>query len=497
MNPALRYTDPSTSPHAALGPGEAPDPALADAALLAAIEAHRRTELPRLRRLWNYYRNPMTPTRDARGYRLGQESGLPARILAGAAWGGVSRGVVVENDIGWRVQTMVDFLLGKPVRIVSTAPQEDRRALLDQVLDLVWERSGGIALLQDMALLGQVYGHVDLVLRVDHDAVRLARGEPRARALRAAEGLRIEVVDPCRGVPVFANAPISSASLAPDAYAILAPAPAEARAGLAADGRYAPAAGPDVAEVLTADARRVYEGGRLVWEREWSWSGERPPVVHIQNISDPTSYSGLGEVEPLIPLQDELNTRLCDRAHRVTMQSFRMYLAKGVDGFDKAPIAPGQVWMTDNPEASITAFGGDAPTPGEEAHIRELREALDKASGVPPLAGGVVQGRIGNLSSANALRVTLMGVLAKTARKRVTYGAGMARMCALVLEALDAGGALATGADERGVRLSWPDPLPEDTQELVQIAKGKRELGVPAERVLEELGYAPTDEGVA
>ena len=61
------------------------------------------------------------------------------------------------------------------------------------------------------------------------------------------------------------------------------------------------------------------------------------------HVSQPFAYSGLSEVEPLIPLQDELNTRLSDRASRVTLQCFKMYLAKGIDGFDKFPVAHG--WL--------------------------------------------------------------------------------------------------------------------------------------------------------
>jgi hypothetical protein len=179
------------------------------------------------------------------------------------------------------------------------------------------------------------------------------------------------------------------------------------------------------------------------------------------------------------------------------MQSFKMYLAKGFDGLESAVVAPGTVWSTDNPEASVEAFGGDAGTPGEERHIAEIREALDKVSGVPPVAGGVVQAKIGNLTSANALRITLMGLLSKTARKRVTYGGAIARMSALILAALDACGVLSTDEGERTVKLEWPDPLPEDEQSKVVAAEIKSRLGVPRERLLAELGYAPSDPGVA
>ncbi len=70
-----------------------------------------------------------------------------------------------------------------------------------------------------------------------------------------------------------------------------------------------------------------------------------------------------------------------------------MYLGKGIDGFTDRPVGPGQMWSTDNPDAAIHEFGGDADTPSEDHHIREIREAMDKTSGVSPLAAGVVGGQ--------------------------------------------------------------------------------------------------------
>ncbi|MGH7177493.1 MAG: hypothetical protein ACREJC_08955, partial [Tepidisphaeraceae bacterium] len=90
----------------------------------------------RHRRLWNYYRNPlatMTPTESTsdRPYRQAQEWGLPARIT------GVRRSsdpafaqqlqdiarkeVVIENDIAWRIDAMVDFVCGGTLTIKSVA----------------------------------------------------------------------------------------------------------------------------------------------------------------------------------------------------------------------------------------------------------------------------------------------------------------------------------------------------------------------------------------
>lgn len=486
---------------------------LDEALLTLVLDEHRGTVHPRLEKLWTYFRNPLTPAGrgSPRGwYRQGQEVGLPPRVLGDPALAlddraVLRREVVIENDIAWRIQAMVDFMFGKPVTLISGAREQSKRRLIERILDRVWEQSGGVGLLQDMALLGHVFGHVDLAVRVKpHHAAPVDPDDPHAldKLLPILDDIRIEVIDPRRGVPL--TSPRDYRELA--AYIISvehqtnsveptssSPLSIIKRAWQGTPGTRRRA---ETIEILSAEHRQVYEDGRLIIDEDLAWTQGRIPVVHIQNIAQPFHYNGLSEVEPLIPLQDELNTRLSDRACRVTMQSFKMYLAKGLDGFDTSPVAPGQLWTTDNTDASIAEFGGDSSCPSEDTHIEGVREAFDKVSGIPPLAGGVVRAKVGNLSSANALRITLMGVLARTARKRITYGRGMAQASALVLAALDHAGALRTTDEDRAIRLEWIDPLPEDAAREVAAAQGKIDLGVPRERVLAEMGYAPGDPGI-
>jgi hypothetical protein len=252
-----------------------------------------------------------------------------------------------------------------------------------------------------------------------------------------------------------------------------------------------------VTHVISGTSWQMYHDETLVMERTLSRLGGTLPVVHIQNLSQPFAYDGLSDVEPMIPLQDELNTRLSDRACRVTMQSFKMYLAKGIEGFDQSPVGPGQVWSTDNLQAEIKEFGGDAHSPSEESHVLEIREALDKVSGVPPLASGVIRAKVGNLTSATALRITMMGLLAKTARKRVTYGRGIAEASRLMLAALDSAGILKTEEADRGIRLEWPDPIPLDERDVIASVIAKDKLGVDRAELLSELGHSSADPGIA
>ena len=83
----------------------------------------------------------------------------------------------------------------------------------------------------------------------------------------------------------------------------------------------------------------------------------------------------------------------------------------------------------------------------------------------------------------------MMGLFAKTERKRVTYGVGIQQLCELILHAADVTGVLPNHPDERGVRIDWPSPIPENESQRLRDARMKLDIGVPRRRVLEELGY--------
>ncbi len=483
------------------------------------LQQHRRRSRLVFERLWDYYRNELNfEAPDARRlYRTAQEAGLAPRLTGrprplpgGAARtgpvGGGRREIVVENDIAWRLHTMVDFMFGRPVGVESCAAGE-KKHLIENILALVIERNGGLGFLQDMALLGGVYGHVDLLMRVDRlgggdepgiweslagQAASTPEGERARLAIELAGCIELETVEAPRAIPLLNSRDYRRV----EAYILdyervehrLHKSGWLARLLKRSD---APAADPQartrITEIWTAHAIQTHEDGRLVRTRPNPLG--RLPLVHIQNLPLPLSYGGLGEVEPLIPLQDELNTRLSDRANRITMQSFKMYLGKGIEGFADRPVGPGQMWITENMDASIQEFGGDQANVSEDIHIREIRDAMDKTSGVSALAAGLLRGRVGNLTSENALRLVMMGLLAKTEKKRMTYGRGLEQLCRMVLELLDVSGLLPTSERERAVKLHWPSALPENQGQKLAEAEAKLRIGIPQRQVLAELGY--------
>ncbi len=577
------------------------------------------TDALRYRRLWAYYRNPMRIVAvDAddngatRPYRQAQEWGLPSRITGVRATSDIDSGieatgeiarkeVVIENDIGWRVDTMVDSLFGKSLTLTSAAPDTNRRAMLSELLRLILAQHGGVSFLQQMALIGGVYGFVDILVKLDRASLTdlspidraalssctgiadlgqppvcdeqrddgktsdifpaaeipasatgdgaadefdaastpvpllpvtgLVQADDRpnsdsqpARSIssdvlaRIAKLIRLEIVEPARALPVVSHTDINTIDAYAQTYALpraaattsQAPRPTRSfkarwidRVRRSATGLLG-ARDPDmkrrdlsrvssvendiqILDLLTPDAWYRYEDDTLVASGANSLGVL--PLVHVQNVAEPFAYEGASDVEPLVPLQDELNTRLSDRAHRIALQSFKMYLGKGIEGFTDLPVTPGRMWETDNADANVIEFGGDAACPSEDAHIAEVREALDKTSGVTPIAAGAIKGRIGRLTSAAALRITLQALLNRTEKKRTTYGAAIERMCELSLAWLDVAGVLTTTAAERRIEINWPSPIPQNESELLEQAEAKLRVGVSREIVLRELGY--------
>jgi len=482
-------------------------------------------------RFWDYYANRTIETtgvgashrkvdESGRCYVQAQEYGLPGRItgLVHSGNAGVfgarslrdvqRKEVVIENDIAWRVNATVDFLFGKPISFVSKSTDGQKSAEIDRVLKAVFAANGSIGFLQDMAVLGSVYGFVDCFVRPGEEIIEritssssqtLSPGSgktgPLEDVLQLAQTIGLELIEAPRALPVLEEDDYKKIRYYVQHFYQKKNALSRKNSFLArilSAGRR----GSDtrqvvtVTEITSATTWQRYEDKQLVAQGELPWGFL--PVVHIQNIAQPYYYEGLSDVEPLIPLQDELNTRLSDRASRITFQSFKMYLGKGIEGFENKPVSPGRMWYTDNPEASIEEFGGDAAAPSEGLHIAEIREALDKVSGVTPIVAGVLKNKLGNLTSAVALRMTLMGTLSKNERKRFTYSEGLKRICNMVLSILDTAGIYRTSAADRQVDIIFPSPLPENTMEKLKEAQIKKELGVATEQVLRELGYEST-----
>jgi Phage portal protein, SPP1 Gp6-like len=453
----------------------------------------------RLELFHDYYANPMSPVPvdplelSDRFYRQAQERGLPLRITGQRLTSQHSldpqrKEVVVENDIAWRIDTMVDVLLGRSPLIESTATDPQTRELLTGTLRATMEAAGGPSLLQELATQCAVYGFADLAVKPDP-------------ASPGGNTVRLEVIEPHTALPVVD--PLCGRQLLAYARVIDLSATAAARLVLQAGNAASPLTGFDISELCgTGSQHRLLEihfsggwcrvlQGRLLDAGPSLTSGI--PIVRFTNLPARNPWHPRGEVEPLIPMQDELNIRLSDRAYRTALTSAPMFLAAGIGDMPRVPLGPGRVWTTDNDKAKVMTFGGDPGVPSEDRHIDEVREALDKISGVSPIAAGAIKQKLGNLTSAAALRVTLQSLTTKTIRKRAAFAQGIATLARLTFETLAASGRLSVDPADWSTEVLWGPILPEDASEQLAQARAKLDLGLPARLVLKELGYELPD----
>ena len=478
-------------------------------------------------KLWEYYSNPRMEmngsgareqkvSESGRCYVQAQEYGLPVRITGLIHSGQVGvfgarsardvqrKEVVIENDVAWRINAAVDFLFGKPISFVSKSPDGQKSTEIERILKALFAANGAIGFFQDMAVLGSIYGFVDCFVRPGEEIIECissstqtlspASGKTGAieDVLKLAQTIDLELIEAPRALPVLDENDYKKTRYYVQHYYQKKNSLSKKSSFLSrilSGGKRSSNSRQivTVTEITSAEAWQRYEDKQLVAEAQLPWGFL--PVVHIQNIAQPYYYEGLSDVEPLIPLQDELNTRLSDRASRITFQSFKMYLGKGIEGFEDKPVSPGRMWYTDNPDATIEEFGGDSQTPSEGLHIAEIREAMDKTSAVTPVVAGVIKNKLGNLTSAVALRLTLMGMLSKNDRKRFTYSEGLKEICRMTLTVLDTANIYRTSDVDREVDIVFPSPLPENVMEKLKEAQIKKELGVSTEQVLRELGY--------
>lgn len=470
---------------------------------------------------------------NGRPMATGQELGLPPRILGYDATNVLGlanetqrtarqlklqrKEPVTQNEIGWRVDTVNDYLYGehehKPRLCIKSELEEENPELaeqIDELLKAVFDANGGGVWFSQFGQKTSVHGWADVLVMMKEGAtVNVDK-----------DGNRIEGSGMIGGVPMaegqygdFAKNCILTIADPRDVVPLVVPREPNQLWGWVL--YYKTSTNPSLVGAQTSIddlmAREeywleIYTPGRAnifrsVGKGEWESvaspvvPGGILPVVHCQHNEDRRRYAALGEVEPLIALQSELNTRLSDRAYKTTMAAYKMYFGKGLEKEVKRDVGPGIMWNTANPEAEISTIGDDTKDEGEDIHILQVREALDRISCVPPVAAGDIKDQIGNLTSAAALNVVLRGFQAKLTRVRRQHRAAIEQICAIILLYANEFGVLKTTPEQRAVRVEWSMDIAASENEKLQNATMKKALGIPQETLWKELGY--TDEQIA
>ncbi|MET0646983.1 MAG: phage portal protein [Pyrinomonadaceae bacterium] len=365
------------------------------------------------------------------------------------------------------VEKGVSFLFGQPL-IVSVGTDEDKRG--EEYLERVWPQAQRDEELQEQATDGAISGDAYLKISIEPDgAPRVTVGDPNAYEM---------FTDPhdCSRVVMYrCTYPVTSSSGKQTYF--------KEETRRAEDGR-----------TWQIDQ---YEGdGEKAWVQVGqgvTWNFPSAPIFHAKNLPQPKSVYGkpdLTEATLRVVAYISRLDSMCGKIVRI--HSSPKPYAKNLKKQDLEWGTDGMLFLkptgnTIDAEIGLLEMSNDISTALSLRKV--LREGLAEMTGVPEVATGKVEAT-GQLSGV-ALRILYGPLLDKTAKKRLRYGR-MILECVKALLAI--GERLGKVPADLAVKLNWADPLPGDELEKVNVAEGKKRLGVSESTLQKELGYNPEDE---
>lgn len=207
------------------------------------------------------------------------------------------------------------------------------------------------------------------------------------------------------------------------------------------------------------------------------------PAVWIRNQRVKGDIFGRSDIQPIIDLVEEYD-HLCQKMTRVIdyYGSPNIYV-KGVTK-KQIEMSKGERTMYFLPvdaEMGFVEWKGSAP--GIEEHMNRVRETLSELSETPQIAFSKVDSGVSNVSGV-ALKILYGPLLAKTERKRQSWGPSLEKIMkmALIAEGF-------TDIKQDDIYIEWLSPLPENPVEDWSVATSQQNAGVSQSQTLKERGY--------
>lgn len=347
------------------------------------------------------------------------------------------------NLVGPIVNIGVDFLAGHPINFSIEGDKEAAKVCED-----IWRKSGGTAAFLENALLGSIYGDsCVLVVKKDEDyvlqwmdaAICFPEFDPTdyEKVLSLTIAYRVDYVDgqSCTFVEKWANGSIT----------------------VMKDDK-----------IISRDSydHEMFDGVPAVWIRNLAIKGEA---------------LGRSDVEPICELVDEYD-HLCNKQTQIIdyYASPNIFM-KGVRKADTLVRNQRTIYfLPADGDMGFIEWSGTPPS--VDTHIDRVREAISELSSTPIIAFGKIDLSSSDVSGL-ALKMLFGPLLAKTQRKRESWGRQILRALQMALQLqgkdipLDA------------MNILWRSPLPADTKEFWETAVMKDLLGISKQQIMREGNY--------
>jgi len=270
----------------------------------------------------------------------------------------------------------------------------------------------------------------------------------------------------------------------------------------------------------------IYYKDNVELSRDVNQLGEIP-IVHIQNQPLAGDYYGVSDIEDLMNLQEEINTKISAVGNIIDYHGAPVTLLFGIRSGQLSTEA-GKLWHLPKRTDGVDVVNLDRTTNLREAsdYIEKLREYAHEMSSVPEASLGKMQ-PISNTSGV-ALHMQFLPIMHLINRKMSTYGPGLVELTRLGIKLMslfdpsvlrDAEGdarfpveidSCIEDADERikamyprgtmlyvgidgqdwnrlDVDVEWPDVMPKDILMEIETARNLQSMGLLDDRKILEM----------
>lgn len=196
------------------------------------------------------------------------------------------------------------------------------------------------------------------------------------------------------------------------------------------------------------------------------------------------------EMWPVLPLQDALNKLIVDMMVASEFQSFRQRWVTGLElevdenGNAKEPFKTGvdRLWISEDKDVKFGEFGTVDLTQYTKA-IDAILVHVASIGSVPPHYLNASADRL----SGESIKAAESGLVSKVRRKMVHYGDSWERVMRLA-------GTIAGNdglANATSMETVWADPEIRTDSAQADAALKRKDVGVPWNQLMEDLGYSP------
>ena len=234
--------------------------------------------------------------------------------------------------------------------------------------------------------------------------------------------------------------------------------------------------------------------GDATWPIWWTTDGTQngdPLGLAVIGFLNP----GGSEIADLLSIQDALNKSDIDLLAAQDVSGFRILWAAGLqpsigsDGNEETiTISPARLIRLSDSAASLNAI--------EPADLTKMIDVskywIESAAGVTRTPQYLFEALGADQPSGESMKQREVGLISKVKRKQRVYGNHWEDVITLSAKLWNKymGG---DAVEVTRLQTQWTTAEIEDTKEKLDEAMAKTELGVPPERVLQELGYDPEE----